>query len=187
LRAVQGRVNVTRAEVADYYAANRERSFTRPERRRLAIVVAKTRARAQQARKAIASGTGWRKVAKRYSIAPRALTQVSRPADGPQGQQPPAYIRSVFAARQRELQGPVKTPYGYLVFRVIDTKAATRVPLARVRGWIGRLLRAKQRRAAIAHFFRDLQKKYQGRTQCATEFAIADFCANAPKRTNRAA
>lgn len=178
--AVSGNITVTSAQVTAYYNKNRK-SFAQPERRKLLMVMGKTRARAQQAKSAILNGSDWVAVADRYSIAPRATTQLGKPLFQPKGQQPPPYVRTVFQAPRGRVEGPVKTPVGYLVFEVIGSRPASHVPLAKVRAKLEQQLQFQQKQAVIGHFLDRLVRTYQGQTECAKGFAIAGYCKNGPR------
>src|SRR3954470_2595730 len=66
-KVTKGKDKVTDAQIATYYNKNKQR-FAQPERRDLRIVLTKTKAKAAQARKAIAGGQSFASVAKKYSI-----------------------------------------------------------------------------------------------------------------------
>src|SRR3954469_1248565 len=66
-KVVKGKGNVSDAQVQDFYSKNKTR-FAQPERRDLQVVLTKTKAKAEQARKALESGQSFASVAKKYSI-----------------------------------------------------------------------------------------------------------------------
>src|SRR5829696_432236 len=66
-KITKGKDRVTDKQVSQYYEKNKSR-FAQPERRDLRIVLAKTKARADAAKAALADGQSWSAVAKEYSI-----------------------------------------------------------------------------------------------------------------------
>ncbi len=89
--------NVTDAQIQQYYDKNKSK-FSTPERRDLRIVLTKTQAKAEQARKALESGQSWADVDEEVLDRPGlqgAGRQARRRREGPAGE----------GARRRHLQG----------------------------------------------------------------------------------
>src|SRR3954447_2798204 len=66
-KVTKGKDKVTDAQIAAFYAKNKQR-FAQPERRDLRIVLTKKEAEAAKAKKELENGQPWAKVAKKYSI-----------------------------------------------------------------------------------------------------------------------
>src|SRR3954470_24308098 len=66
-KVTKGKDTVTDAQVASYYNKNKAR-FAQPERRDLLVILTKTKAKADAARRALEAGQSFRAVAKKYSI-----------------------------------------------------------------------------------------------------------------------
>ena len=66
-KVVQGKANVSQAQIAAYYAKNRQR-FAQPESRDLLVVLTKTQAKAQQALTQLQHHKAWKDVVKTFSI-----------------------------------------------------------------------------------------------------------------------
>ena len=116
-KVTKGKDTVTQAQVAGYYNKNKSR-FAQPERRDLRIVLAKTKAKANQALAAIKSGQSFASVAKKYSIDQASKNQGGKLLAVAKGQQEKALDDAVFKAPKGKIQGPVKTQFGYYVFDV---------------------------------------------------------------------
>jgi foldase protein PrsA len=178
-KIVQGKDKVSPAAVTAYYNKNKQR-FAQPERRDLLVVLTKTKAKANQAKAAIQSGTTWKTVAKKYSIDQASKAQGGKLPGVAKGQQEKSFDAAIFSAKKNQLQGPVKTQFGYYVFKVTNVTPATQQTEQQAHDTIVNLLRSQQEQTAINNFVKDYQKKYKGKTNCAKGFVI-DSCKNAPK------
>ena len=116
-KVTKGKDKVTDAEIKKYYDENKQR-FAQPERRDLLVVLTKTKAKADEAKAAIEDGDAWKDVAKKYSIDQASKAQGGKLAAVAKGQQEKALDDAVFKATKGELVGPVKTQFGYYVFKV---------------------------------------------------------------------
>jgi foldase protein PrsA len=182
-KVTEKKSKVSNADVSDYYAKNKKR-FAQPERRNLNVVLTKTKAKADQAKKALDGGQGWKAVAKKYSIDEASKSQGGKLPDVAQGQQEKALDTAVFAAQKGKVQGPVKTQFGYYVFEVSKVTKASQQSLEQSRETIRNLLRSQRQQKAIDAFVKDFRKQYKDKTSCADDYKIAE-CKNGPKeKTN---
>jgi foldase protein PrsA len=170
---------VTEADVEEYYDKNKSR-FAQPARRDLRVVLTKTEAKAQEARAALESGQSWKQVAKEYSI-DEASKAVGGVLNGvAKGQQDKALEDAVFAARKGELEGPVKTQFGWYVFEVTKINPASQQSLDEARTTIRNLLKSERQQKALDDFIKDFRQDYKEKTNCADDYRVAE-CKNAPK------
>ncbi len=176
---IKGKDKVSQAQIAAYYAKNKAR-FATPERRDLRIVLTKTAARAAQARKRLAAGGSFKEVAKKYSIDQASKNQGGSLPAVAKGQQEKALDDAVFAAAKGKLSGPVKTQFGYYVFRVQKVSPATQQTLQAATASIKQLLASQNQQKALDTFVKTFQKKWKGKTSCQDGFVTQD-CDNAPK------
>src|SRR3954464_311289 len=65
-KITKGKDKVSDAQISQYYDKNKAR-FAQPERRDLRIVLTKDKAKAEEAKAALAGGADWKDVAKKYS------------------------------------------------------------------------------------------------------------------------
>jgi foldase protein PrsA len=178
-KIVAGKNNVSDAQVAAYYAKNQAR-FAQPERRDLQVVLTKTQAKANQAKSQIDSGTAWSKVAKKYSIDQASKSQGGRLPGVAKGQQEAAFDKAIFNAQKGKVVGPVKTQFGYYVFKVTAVTKASQQTEAQAHDTIVNIIRSQQEQDALNKFVADYQKRYTSKTKCAKDFVISS-CKNAPK------
>ena len=178
---VKDKGEVTDAQVKEYYDKNKQR-FAQPETRDLEVVLAGKKAKADAALKAIKSGTKWAKVAKQYSSDTASKSQGGKLPGVTKGQQEKTFDAAIFSAQKGKVLGPLKTQFGYYVFRVTKITPAKQQTLDEVKTTIKNLLQSQQQQKAINDFVKDYQKRYTDMTNCAKGYVV-DQCKNAPKKS----
>ena len=173
---------VSDADVQEYYEKNQKR-FAQPERRDLLIVLTKTEAKAEAAKQALESGQPWKQVVKQYSIDETTKAQGGKLAAVAKGQQDKALEDAVFAASKGEVQGPVKTQFGWYVFEVEKITPASQQSLEQSRDTIKNLLRSQRQQKTLDAFIKDFREEYKDETNCSDDYRVAE-CKNAPKEDN---
>jgi foldase protein PrsA len=172
---------VTDAEIGKYYNDNKSR-FAQPERRDLLVVLTKTQAKAQQAKSAIQGGQAFAAVAKKFSIDPQSKAQGGKLPAVAKGQQEQAFDDAIFSAKKGALTGPVKTQFGYYVFKVTKITAASQQTQQQASATIKQLLVSQKQQKALEDFVKKFTKEWKGKTDCKKAYAISD-CKNGPKPT----
>src|SRR4051794_11149327 len=180
-KVTKGKDKVTPAQIASYYNKNKQR-FAQPERRDLRIVLTKDKAKAEQAKQAIDSGQDFKAVAKKYSIDQASKNQGGVLLGVSKGQQEKALDTAVFAAPKGKLVGPVKTQFGYYVFRVQKVTPASQQSLQQSTTTIKQLLASQKQQKALDSFVKGFQKEWKSKTDCKKGYETQD-CKNAPKAT----
>jgi foldase protein PrsA len=171
---------VSDADVEEYYEKNQKR-FAQPQRRDLRVVLTKTEAKADEARAALEAGESWSSVAKKYSI-DEASKAVGGVLNGvAKGQQDKALEDAIFAAPKGELEGPVKTQFGWYVFEVRKINPASQQSLDEARDTIRNLLKSERQQKSLDSFIKDFRQEYKDKTNCADDYRVAE-CSNAPKK-----
>lgn len=178
-KIVAGRDKVSDAQISSYYTKNQAR-FAQPERRDLEVVLTKTKDKAEQAKAEIDSGTAWSKVAKKYSIDQASKAQGGKLPGVAKGQQEKAFDTAIFSADKGKVIGPVKTQFGYYVFKVDSISKASQQTEQQAHDTILNIIRSQQEQDALNKFVADYQKRYTKKTNCAKDFVISS-CKNAPK------
>jgi len=173
---------VSDADVQEYYEKNQKR-FAQPERRDLLIVLTKTEAKAEAAKQALDSGQPWKQVVKQYSIDETTKAQGGKLAAVAKGQQDKALEDAVFAASKGEVEGPVKTQFGWYVFQVEKITPASQQSLEQSRDTIKNLLRSQRQQKTLDAFIKDFREEYKDETNCSDDYRVAE-CKNAPKEDN---
>jgi foldase protein PrsA len=178
---LKGSDKVSDAQIANYYNKNKSR-FAVPEKRDLRIVLTKTEAKANEAKKALDSGQSFKTVAPKFSIDQGSRDNGGVLAGVPKGQQEKALDAATFSASKGKISGPVKTQFGYYVFEVTKITPGTQQTLAQSKASIKQLLVSQQQQTKLAAFVKDFQKKWKDRTDCQKGYQTTD-CKNPPKPT----
>jgi foldase protein PrsA len=160
-------------EIKSYYEQHKSQ-YGQPERRNILIVLTKTQPQAEKAKQEIQSGKSFASVAKAVSIDP-----VSKAAGGSlpgvvKGQEQKALDEAVFKAKLNVLGGPIKTPFGYYLYEVKKTLPASQQQLATVKSSIQQQLTAQKQQKALSEFVKNFRKKWEGRTECRSDFSVKD-------------
>jgi foldase protein PrsA len=164
---------VTAAQVEKFYNENKSRYGT-PEKRNLSIILVKSEAAAQKAKREIQGGKPFATVAKAVSVDPTtrasggALTGVVR------GQEERALDAAIFSASKGVLTGPVKTPFGYYILDVQSITPGTQQSLAQVSASIKAQLQASHQQESITKSVKEFKKRWQAKTDCRKEYVVPD-------------
>jgi foldase protein PrsA len=180
-KVTKGKDQVSDQQITDYFNKNKAQ-FAQPERRDLSIVLTKTKAQAEQAKAALESGQSFKSVAKEFSIDDASKAQGGKLPAVAKGQQEKAFDDAIFKAPKGEIQGPVKTQFGFYVFKVDKINKASQQTLEQAKPTIKQLLTSQNQQKALDSFVKDFRKRWKDKTECQDEFATQD-CKNAPKPT----
>jgi foldase protein PrsA len=178
-KITKGKTTVTAAQIKAYYDKNKAR-FAQPERRDLRIILTKTKTKAQAALAAVQGGQSFKAVAKQFSIDQASKAQGGVLLAVAKGQQEKSLDTAVFSANKGVLTGPVKTQFGYYVFKVQKITKANQQTLAQARETIKQLLISQNQQQALDKFVKNFRKKWKDRTDCRSGYVTQD-CKNAPK------
>jgi foldase protein PrsA len=178
-KVTKGKDKVTNAQIAAYYNGNRSR-FGQPEKRNTLVVLTKDQAKAQQALNELQGGASFASVAKKYSIDSASKAQGGKLTVS-KGQQEKALDDAVFTAKAGQLKGPVKTQFGYYVFKVSNVTPGSQQSLAQAQASIKQILSTQNQQKALQDFVKKFQKKWKARTDCRKGYVVPT-CNNAPKQ-----
>jgi foldase protein PrsA len=174
---------VTTAAIAAYYAAHKSQ-FGTAESRDMKIVLTKTAATAETAKKAIQGGQSFASVAKKYSTDATTKDKGGVLTDVTAGQQDAALSKAAFAAPVNKLLGPVKGQFGYYVLEVTKVTPATQKTLAQESATIKQTLTTQLATAAQTAVDNQAKKAWLSKTTCRALYAMADCKGyKAPKTT----
>jgi foldase protein PrsA len=180
-KVIKGKDKVSDAQIQAFYDENKER-FAQPERRDLRIVLTKGRAKAEQAKAALESGQSWKSVAKEYSIDEASKAQGGKLPAQAEGTLEQALDKAVFSAKKGEIDGPVKTQFGFYVFEVEKIQKASQQSLDEAKETIRQTLVSQNQQKAIDKFTEDFRKKWKERTEC-REAYVTSTCKGEPDPT----
>jgi foldase protein PrsA len=178
-KVTQDAQKVSDEDIASYYDKNKKR-FAQPERRDLRVVLTKTEAKANEAKKALSSGDSFKQVVKKYSIDEASKSQGGLLPAVSKGQQEQAFDTAIFSAPKEKIRGPVKTQFGWYVFKVEKITKASQQTLDESKDTIKNLLRSKRQQKALDDFVKQFREDYKDKTQCADDYRVVE-CKNAPK------
>ena len=179
-KITEDKVKVSDEDIAAHYEKNKKQ-FAVPEARDVNLVLTKTKAKADEAKSRIEDGDEFEAVAKDLSIDEATKSQGGKLTGLTKGQQDPELEKAAFAAKRSELEGPVKTQFGYYVFEVSKVTEATQPELAEVKDRISQQLRSEKEQKVLNDFIKEFREEYKEKTECADDFRIAE-CSNAPKK-----
>jgi foldase protein PrsA len=175
----KGKDKISDAEITSYYNKNKK-NFSQPERRDLRVVLTKSKAKAQQAEKAIKGGDSFASVVKKYSSDAASKKAGGKLPGVAKGQQEKAFDDAIFAADKGQLEGPVKTQFGYYVFEVSKVTAASQQALEQVKTTIKQTLVTEKQQKAVQDFAKKFQDKWKEKTECRKGY-VTTVCKGAPK------
>jgi foldase protein PrsA len=180
-KVVKGKDKVSDAQIEDFYNKNKSR-FAQPERRDLNVVLTKTKAKAEAAKKALQSGQSWKAVAKKFSIDSASKAQGGKLPAQAKGTLEGPLDKAAFSAKKGKLTGPVKTSFGFYVFEVTKVTAATQQSLAQAKDTIKQTLQSQNQQKALEKFSKDYSKRWKEKTDCRKGYVIQQ-CKQGPKAT----
>jgi foldase protein PrsA len=163
----------TQKEITAYYEQHKSQ-YGQPEKRNISIILTKTQAQAEKAKKEIESGKSFASVAKSSSIDP-----VSKAAGGSlpgvvKGQEEKALDEAVFKAQLNVLGGPIKTPFGYYIYEVKKTIPGSQQQLSQVQSTIQQQITSEKQQKTLSEFIKNFRKKWEARTSCRAGYEVKD-------------
>ena len=180
---MKGKDKASDAEIKAYFAKNKK-NFGQPEQRSMLVVMTKTKAQAEKAKAELVAGAKWATVAKKYSIDVSSKGNGGKLDNIPEGQQEPTLDKATFKAKTNTIVGPVKTQFGYYVFKVTKVTKAVEPNLADVKETVRQTVISEKQQKAMQAFTKEFEKKWKARTECADGYTV-EQCKNAPKpKTN---
>jgi foldase protein PrsA len=180
-KVIKGKDQVSDAQIQAFYDKNKAR-FTQAETRDLQIVLTKTKAKAGAAKAALQHGQSWTKVVKQYSVDAASKAKGGKLPGQAKGTLEKSLDAAVFAAPKNKLTGPIKTQFGFYVFRVTKIKKATTQSLADAKATIKQTLVSQNQQKALNTFVADFRKRWRDKTECQSGYTTSD-CKNGPKPT----
>src|SRR5207253_6329947 len=177
------KAKVTHSEIEKYYHENPQR-FSVPEKRDLELILTKTEGAAKKAKGEVESGKSFASVAKSSSIDPTSKANGGLLPGVVKGQEEKSLDQAVFSAKKNVLSGPVKTAFGYYIFRVKNTTAGSQQSLQQAKPTIEAQLKATRQQSSLTTFVKRFKTKWTAKTDCRAGFVVMD-CKQykAPKTT----
>jgi foldase protein PrsA len=180
-KVIKGKDKVSDAQIKAFYDKNKSR-FSQPETRDLQIVLTKSQAKAKQAKQALQSGQSWKSVVKKYSVDDASKSNGGKLPGQAKGTLEKSLDAAVFAAKKNQLTGPVKTQFGFYVFRVTKINPEKVQTLDDAKATIKQTLVSQNQQKALDSFVTDFRKRWREKTECREGYTTSD-CKNGPKPT----
>jgi parvulin-like peptidyl-prolyl isomerase len=163
----------TAAQIEKYYNENKSK-YGVPEKRSVQIILTKTEAEANAAKKEIESGKSFASVAKAKSIDPTSKVHGGVLPAVTKGEEESALDKALFSAKTDVLGGPVKTPFGYYIYEVKSITPGTQQTLAQAKASIKQQLQSTGSQTALSTFVKNFKKKWTAKTICRSGYVVAD-------------
>ena len=125
-------------------------------------MLTKNKAEADKAHAALESGDSWKTVAKKYSIDDTSKAAGGKLPAQAKGTLDKELDDAVFSAKKNELEGPIKTQYGYYVFTVTAITAASQQTLAEAKETIKQTLAVPEPAEGAGHLREGLHEALEG-------------------------
>ena len=171
--------HVSQAQIASYYRAHLAQ-YTQPQRRNILLVLVSSAAKAQKVDSLLSAGTSFATVAKQYSIDPTTKSAGGVANGIQQGEETPVLSTAIFKAPIGVLRGPLKTAFGYYVFKVTKASPQTVESLAATSPQIKSQIVSTSQSKAITKLRNSFQTSWKARTTCAAAYLDSSVCGNAP-------
>lgn len=166
---VAGPSEVTDAEIAAYYEANKAQ-FSVPETREVRHILVKTKAEADKLYAEIEDGADFASLAKQHSEDPGSKDNGGKLTIA-RGQTVEAFDKTAFLLDTDVVSRPVKTEFGYhIIVPIGNVKPGKVTSLAEAKAQIQTQLGQTKQNEAVTKWAEDLAKKYEGKTTYATGF-----------------
>jgi parvulin-like peptidyl-prolyl isomerase len=180
-KITSGKVTVTPAQIAAYYKQNAAKPpLSTPATRDLRVVLVKSAGLATHVRALIQGGQSIGAVARKFSIDPATKARGGALIGVKKGDEEAALDTAIFGAHVGQLVGPVKTSFGYEVFRLQKITPGKTQSLAQATAAIRQTLTQNAQQAQLTAYGKHFQDKWMSRTTCAKGYVVAE-CKNAPK------
>lgn len=150
-----GRVHIAADDVRTYYQAHRE-DFRRPEQVLAQHVLMPSKESAQDLVQRLAKGEDLGTAAAELGL---ALADDGEPTWLSRGHMPPALEDKIFSLEPGKLAGPLPSPYGFHVARVLAKRPAAELDLSQAAEEIQRRLSAEKREALASSYIEELRSK----------------------------
>lgn len=150
-----GKVQISADEVRTYYQAHRD-DFRRPQQVLAQHVLMPTKELAQKLLERLAKGQDMGAAAEELGV---AMADDGEPTWLNRGHMPPQLEEKVFSLEPGKLAGPLPSPYGFHVVRVLATRPAAEMDLNQAAEEIQRRLTADKREELAEALIEDLRAK----------------------------
>jgi parvulin-like peptidyl-prolyl isomerase len=158
-KKVTGDVNVTDAQIHDYYIQHPQ-LYAQPQSRDVRHILVKNKALADKLYAQLKGGGDFAALAKKYSQDPGSKSQGGKLTVS-KGQTVPPFDKMAFALKTKELSKPVKTQYGWHIIQALTAvKPRTTTPEKKVKESIRQQLVQQKKNEAMTTWVNGLTKDF---------------------------
>jgi foldase protein PrsA len=162
-KKVTEEIKVTDAEIAAYYAKNKDQ-YGQPESREIRHILVPTKALAQKLFDRLEAGEDFAKLAKEFSKDPGSKDQGGKLTIA-KGQTVPEFDQTAFQLPKNSLSRPVKTQYGWHLIEALSAvKPAKTTPLAEVKESIRQQLLQTRKNERMTKWVEETKKEFADKT-----------------------
>jgi len=172
----------SKKEIEKYYNEHKSQ-YGKAERRNISIILTKDEAAAKAAKAEIEGGADFATVAKKVSIDPLSKSNGGYLPEVTQGEEEKALDEAIFSAKVGVLGGPVKTPFGYYVYKVEKVLPSTQQSLAESEAAIKQQIGSEGSQKALTKFVEEFRKKWMSQTECRDGYVVPD-CKESKTKTS---
>lgn len=165
--AVTKNVEVTDAQISEYYEAN-EDQFTQP--RQVRHILVKKKGLADRISNQLEGGASFAKLAKQHSTDEGSAKQGGK-LTATKGQTVPEFDKVAFELEEGEISEPVKTQFGFHIIEALEPVQVT--PLEEAEDTIRQQLLDQKKKAAMDTWVAETKRKYSNEVVYAVGFAPA--------------
>ncbi len=157
-KAVDKQVNITDAQVADFYAKNKA-LYNTPEQIRARHILVKTKPEADAVEAQLRSGANFATLAEKVSIDPGSKAQGGELGWFGPTQMVKPFSDAAFALNVGQISQPVQTPFGWHVIQVEEKRPAHTASLADAAPKVRQMLLQQAEAAQSGTFIESLRQK----------------------------
>lgn len=165
-------IKPTSAEIQSFYSKNKA-LFNKPRSRDINLLVSSSKAKADQAAKALRAKTSWDKVFKQYNDSKLYNSRTARASNVSEGNFAPDLAKFIFAAPLNQVYGPkqIKPINGWAVVEVTKSSPArSAAALAKIKDQVVAVYRSEMINKKGRYTAAKLAEKYQPLTDCADDY-----------------
>ncbi|MFZ0032243.1 MAG: peptidylprolyl isomerase [Candidatus Cybelea sp.] len=157
-QALTKEVNITPAQIADYFKKNHA-TFDKPEQVTARHILVPSLALANQIEADLKAGQNFGDLAKKYSTDPGSKDKGGDLGSFRRGQMVPAFDKYAFSAPIGQISPPIKSPFGYHIIQVESRTPGEKATLASATPQITDQLREQQEAPLTQPFLQGLIQK----------------------------
>lgn len=165
--------NISEAKMEKYYKENKAK-YGVQEKRDVQIILTKTAAQAEAAKKEIEGGKSFASVAEKVSIDPTSRAQGGLITEVVKGEEEKPLGEDIFVYPKEVISPVVKTAFGYYVFKVKSITPGSSESFKQVKSQIKTQLTQTAEQEALSKFVKSFKKRWTAKSDCRAEYVMQD-------------